>query len=178
MAGKCLKCGSSKHKIKDCPKLQQGVQRPAPAAAAPATGRPRRPRAQARVFALAREDAEQAEHVTEGTILFMGVTSRVFQILMDHVCNGCGGHREANVVWMCGVRRVDGQVWSLTSLASIEGDVNIKNLAAGFVDVYGDGSLNDIRVDANLCNLQDKASWRIVEREVVSNRARKCRSEV
>ncbi|MQL75014.1 hypothetical protein Taro_007382 [Colocasia esculenta] len=42
MAGKCLKCGSSEHKIKDCPKLQQGVQRrPAPvatAAAALATG--------------------------------------------------------------------------------------------------------------------------------------------
>ncbi|MQM15340.1 hypothetical protein Taro_048285 [Colocasia esculenta] len=35
-------------------------------AAAPATGRPGRPRAPARVFALAREDAEQAEHVTEG----------------------------------------------------------------------------------------------------------------
>ncbi|MQL90477.1 hypothetical protein Taro_023069 [Colocasia esculenta] len=48
IAGKCLKCGSSDHKIKDCPRLQQGVQRGAPsptavAAAAPATGRPRRP---------------------------------------------------------------------------------------------------------------------------------------
>ncbi|MQM19180.1 hypothetical protein Taro_052180, partial [Colocasia esculenta] len=56
MAGKCLKCGSSEHKIKDCPRLQQGVQRgPAPAAAvaAPVTGRPGRPRAPARVFALA-----------------------------------------------------------------------------------------------------------------------------
>ncbi|MQL76746.1 hypothetical protein Taro_009143 [Colocasia esculenta] len=62
ITGKCLKCGSSDHKIKDCPRLQQGVQRgtpaPAVAAAAPATGRPRRPRAPARVFALAREDAE------------------------------------------------------------------------------------------------------------------------
>ncbi|MQL81816.1 hypothetical protein Taro_014275 [Colocasia esculenta] len=41
VAGKCLKCGSSDHKIKDCLRLQQGVQRgPAPvvAAAAPATG--------------------------------------------------------------------------------------------------------------------------------------------
>ncbi|MQL68504.1 hypothetical protein Taro_000782 [Colocasia esculenta] len=49
---KCLKCGSSDHKIKDCPRLQQGVQRgspaPAVAAAAPATGRPGRPRAPAR----------------------------------------------------------------------------------------------------------------------------------
>ncbi|MQL99417.1 hypothetical protein Taro_032140 [Colocasia esculenta] len=68
--GKCLKCGSSDHKIKDCPRLQQGVQRRAPApaavaAAVPATGRLGRPRAPARVFALAREDAEQAEHVTE-----------------------------------------------------------------------------------------------------------------
>ncbi|MQM16645.1 hypothetical protein Taro_049602 [Colocasia esculenta] len=62
ITGKCLKCGSSDHKIKDCPRLQQGVQcrAPAPAvvAAAPATGRPGRPRAPARVFALAREDAE------------------------------------------------------------------------------------------------------------------------
>ncbi|MQM09241.1 hypothetical protein Taro_042108 [Colocasia esculenta] len=63
IARKCLKCGSSDHKIKDCPRLQQGVQRGAPApaavaAAAPATGRPGRPRAPARVFALAREDAE------------------------------------------------------------------------------------------------------------------------
>ncbi|MQL88967.1 hypothetical protein Taro_021536, partial [Colocasia esculenta] len=74
ITGKCLKCGSSDHKIRDCPRLQQVVQRGAPApaavaAAAPATGRPGRPRAPARVFTLAREDAEQAEHVTEGTIL-------------------------------------------------------------------------------------------------------------
>ncbi|MQL76514.1 hypothetical protein Taro_008906 [Colocasia esculenta] len=68
LVGKCLKCGTSEHKIKDCPKLQQGVQRgAAPAAvAAPVTGRLGRPRAPARVYALAREDAEQAEHVTEG----------------------------------------------------------------------------------------------------------------
>ncbi|MQL74398.1 hypothetical protein Taro_006761 [Colocasia esculenta] len=41
LAGKCLKCGSSEHRIKDCPRLQQRVQRgPAPAAvaAAPAIG--------------------------------------------------------------------------------------------------------------------------------------------
>ncbi|MQL89135.1 hypothetical protein Taro_021701 [Colocasia esculenta] len=72
IAGKCLKRGSSDHKIKDCPRLQQGVQRGAPApavaAAAPAIGRLGRPRAPARVFALAREDAEQAEHVTEGLV--------------------------------------------------------------------------------------------------------------
>ncbi|MQM08526.1 hypothetical protein Taro_041383 [Colocasia esculenta] len=45
MAGKCLKCGSTEHQIRDCPRLQQGAQcgAPAPAvtAAAPATGRPR-----------------------------------------------------------------------------------------------------------------------------------------
>ncbi|MQM00411.1 hypothetical protein Taro_033138, partial [Colocasia esculenta] len=72
ITGKCLKCGSNDHKIKDCPRLQQGVQRGAPApavaAAAPATGRPGKPRAPARVFALAREDAEQAEHVTKGVV--------------------------------------------------------------------------------------------------------------
>ncbi|MQL83974.1 hypothetical protein Taro_016464, partial [Colocasia esculenta] len=81
IAGKCLKCGSSNHKIKDCPRLQQVAQRGAPvpavAAAAPTTGRPGRPRAPARVFALAREDAEQAEHVTEGTVLLFGVHARV-----------------------------------------------------------------------------------------------------
>ncbi|MQM17086.1 hypothetical protein Taro_050057 [Colocasia esculenta] len=58
ITGRCLKCGSSDHKIKDCPRLQQGAQSGAPvpavAAAAPATGRPGRPRAPARVFALAR----------------------------------------------------------------------------------------------------------------------------
>ncbi|MQL74062.1 hypothetical protein Taro_006410 [Colocasia esculenta] len=70
----------SDHKIKDCPRLQHGAQRgptPVAAAAAPATGRPGRPRATARVFALAREDAEQADHVTEGTVLFLGVRARV-----------------------------------------------------------------------------------------------------
>ncbi|MQM23417.1 hypothetical protein Taro_056481, partial [Colocasia esculenta] len=73
VAGKCLKCGISDHKIKDCPRLQQGAQRgptPVAAAAAPVTRRPGRPRAPARVFVLAREDAEQADHVTEGTVLF------------------------------------------------------------------------------------------------------------
>ncbi|MQM13023.1 hypothetical protein Taro_045945 [Colocasia esculenta] len=45
LAGKCLKCGSSEHQIRDCPRLQQGVQRGAPApaaaaAAAPVIGRP------------------------------------------------------------------------------------------------------------------------------------------
>ncbi|MQL96127.1 hypothetical protein Taro_028801 [Colocasia esculenta] len=54
IAGRCLKCGSNDHKIKDCLRLQQGVQRGAPAPAAvaaakPATGRPGRPRAPARV---------------------------------------------------------------------------------------------------------------------------------
>ncbi|MQM03270.1 hypothetical protein Taro_036052 [Colocasia esculenta] len=34
ITGKCLKCGSSDHKIKDCPRLQQGVQRGAPTPAA------------------------------------------------------------------------------------------------------------------------------------------------
>ncbi|MQM04969.1 hypothetical protein Taro_037774, partial [Colocasia esculenta] len=50
---------------------------------------------------------------------------------------------------------VDGQVWSLTGLASIQGDVNLMNLTSGFVDIYCDGSLSDIRVDANLCDLQN-----------------------
>ncbi|MQL94174.1 hypothetical protein Taro_026831 [Colocasia esculenta] len=47
ITGKCLMCGSSDHKIKDCPRLQLGVQcgapAPAVAAAAPATGRPGKP---------------------------------------------------------------------------------------------------------------------------------------
>ncbi|MQL95710.1 hypothetical protein Taro_028380 [Colocasia esculenta] len=58
LAGKCLKCGSTEHQIRDCPRLQQFAQRGAPApaaaaAAAPVIGRHERPRAQARVFALA-----------------------------------------------------------------------------------------------------------------------------
>ncbi|MQL91680.1 hypothetical protein Taro_024303, partial [Colocasia esculenta] len=48
LTGKCLKCGSSEHRIKDCPRLQLGGQRgaaPAPVAAATvsATGKPRKP---------------------------------------------------------------------------------------------------------------------------------------
>ncbi|MQL89227.1 hypothetical protein Taro_021809 [Colocasia esculenta] len=52
LMGKCLKCGSGEHRIKDCPRLQQGGQRgaaPTPAAATPATGRPGRPRAPAQL---------------------------------------------------------------------------------------------------------------------------------
>ncbi|MQL83378.1 hypothetical protein Taro_015868, partial [Colocasia esculenta] len=85
LAGKCLKCGSSEHRIKDCPRLQRGVQRgPAPAvvaAVAPATGRPGRPRAPARVFALAREDAEQADHVTEAQL---SIRSSVLDEVIEH----------------------------------------------------------------------------------------------
>ncbi|MQM22624.1 hypothetical protein Taro_055679, partial [Colocasia esculenta] len=78
IAVKCLKCGSTEHQIRDCPGLQQSLLRGAPApAAAPVTEKPGRPRAQARVYALAREDAEQAENVTEGTVLFMGVQAQV-----------------------------------------------------------------------------------------------------
>ncbi|MQM03581.1 hypothetical protein Taro_036366 [Colocasia esculenta] len=77
LAGKCLKCWSSEHRIKDFPRLQQRGQRgaaPAPAAVvAPGTGRPGRPRAPARVFVLAREDAEQADHVTEDRWIFFFV---------------------------------------------------------------------------------------------------------
>ncbi|MQL87189.1 hypothetical protein Taro_019729, partial [Colocasia esculenta] len=40
ITGKCLKCGSSDHKIKDCPRLQQGVQHGAPAPAAVAAAAP------------------------------------------------------------------------------------------------------------------------------------------
>ncbi|MQM17196.1 hypothetical protein Taro_050165 [Colocasia esculenta] len=88
ITGKCLKCGSSDHKIKDCPRLQQGVQRRAPApaalaAAVPATGKPGRPRAPARVFALAREDAEQAEHVTEECVDTSGSFSEIKPTQVD-----------------------------------------------------------------------------------------------
>ncbi|MQL76065.1 hypothetical protein Taro_008449 [Colocasia esculenta] len=64
-------CGSTEHQIRDYPRLQHFAQRgePAPAAAAAlVTGKPGRPQAQARVYELAREDAEQAENVTEGTV--------------------------------------------------------------------------------------------------------------
>ncbi|MQM08275.1 hypothetical protein Taro_041133 [Colocasia esculenta] len=84
LVGKCLKYGSSKHRIKDCLRLQQGGQHgtaPAPAAAAPATRRPGRPRAPARVFALAREDAEQADHVAS-----LRVRNRVWGFRSLFVC--------------------------------------------------------------------------------------------
>ncbi|MQM14108.1 hypothetical protein Taro_047036 [Colocasia esculenta] len=55
----------------------------------------------------------------------------------------------------CGLDVWYAQMWSLTGLASIEGDANLMNLTAGFVDVYCDGSLNGIRVDAKLCDLQN-----------------------
>ncbi|MQL90050.1 hypothetical protein Taro_022630 [Colocasia esculenta] len=72
-AGKCLKCGSTEHQIRDCLRLQQFTQRGAPtpvatAVAAPVARKLGRPWAQARVYALAREDAEQAKNVTEGTL--------------------------------------------------------------------------------------------------------------
>ncbi|MQL83799.1 hypothetical protein Taro_016305 [Colocasia esculenta] len=90
LTGKCLKCGSTKHQIRDCPRLQQFTQRgvPAPAVAveaAPVTGKPGRPQAQAQVNALAREDAEQAENVKEGTVLVMGVQAQVlFDMVATH----------------------------------------------------------------------------------------------
>ncbi|MQM23270.1 hypothetical protein Taro_056333, partial [Colocasia esculenta] len=66
----------------DCPRLQQFTQRgaldPAAAAtAAPVTGRPGRPQAQARVFALPREDTKQAENIMKGTVLVMGMQDQV-----------------------------------------------------------------------------------------------------
>ncbi|MQL79238.1 hypothetical protein Taro_011671 [Colocasia esculenta] len=38
---------------------------------------------------------------------------------------------------------------------STQRDANLMNLTKGFVDIYCDGSLNCIRVDANLCDLQN-----------------------
>ncbi|MQL98931.1 hypothetical protein Taro_031646 [Colocasia esculenta] len=66
LAGKCLKCSSSEHQIRDCPRLQQGIQRGAPApavaaVAAPTTERPGRPRAKDQVFALARVSTSEEE---------------------------------------------------------------------------------------------------------------------
>ncbi|MQM06857.1 hypothetical protein Taro_039684 [Colocasia esculenta] len=60
------RCGDKNHKIRVCPKMAQQTA----AAAAPAAARltPRavgRLRAQARVFALARDEVELVEHVTE-----------------------------------------------------------------------------------------------------------------
>ncbi|MQL72859.1 hypothetical protein Taro_005199 [Colocasia esculenta] len=97
-------------------------------------------------------------------------TSRAFRILMDHVCVmivvaivrpvwfgrvvGAGFVLKQDRT-CCSWLGIDGQVWSFTGLTSIEGDANLMNLTSGFVDVYGDGSLNGIRVDANLCDLQN-----------------------
>ncbi|MQM13795.1 hypothetical protein Taro_046721 [Colocasia esculenta] len=54
---------------------------PIVATAAPATGRLGRPQAPARVFALAREDAEQAEHVTEGEMSSKTCTKNKVQMM-------------------------------------------------------------------------------------------------
>ncbi|MQL70279.1 hypothetical protein Taro_002591 [Colocasia esculenta] len=60
---RCLRCGDKNHKIRDCPKMaQQTAAIAAPAAVRPAPRTAGRPRAQARVFALARDEAELAEH--------------------------------------------------------------------------------------------------------------------
>ncbi|MQM12599.1 hypothetical protein Taro_045518 [Colocasia esculenta] len=89
LRGKCLKCGSTEHQIRDCPRLQQFATRgaPAPAAAAeaaPVIGKPGRPRAQARVYALAREDAEQAENITEDMLAVeSGVEAEELEVLLS-----------------------------------------------------------------------------------------------
>ncbi|MQL68692.1 hypothetical protein Taro_000945, partial [Colocasia esculenta] len=73
-SGWCLRCGDKNHKIRDCLKMaQQTVAAAALAAARPASRAAERLRAQARVFALARDEAELAEHVTEGTNLCVKV---------------------------------------------------------------------------------------------------------
>ncbi|MQL68216.1 hypothetical protein Taro_000472 [Colocasia esculenta] len=79
LAGKCLKCRSSEHRIKDCPRLQKGGQRgaalaPAAAAVAPVTGRLGRARAPARVFALAHRN------LTAGAATFVTVN-----LINDHL---------------------------------------------------------------------------------------------
>ncbi|MQM17144.1 hypothetical protein Taro_050113 [Colocasia esculenta] len=65
----CSQCGK-RHRGETAAAAAPVVARPAPRAAG-------RPRAQARVFALARDEAELAEHVTEGTVLIMGIHARV-----------------------------------------------------------------------------------------------------
>ncbi|CAA0843087.1 Unknown protein [Striga hermonthica] len=74
--GKCLRCGSSQHQIKDCPK-----------SGAPADNRtaPEKPgnnsaRVPARVFALAGQEAPEATDVVEGTFL---VSNHFARALID-----------------------------------------------------------------------------------------------
>ncbi|MQL76114.1 hypothetical protein Taro_008501 [Colocasia esculenta] len=74
LAGKCLKCGSTEHQIKDCPTLQQFAQRGAPAlvaaaAAEPVTRKPGRPRAQARAYALACTQARSHKELSSSSRL-------------------------------------------------------------------------------------------------------------
>ena len=90
--GRCLKCGDSNHFARDCPKFKVAAAAPTVARQAPIlaprAGRPisiakptaaraDRTRGPARVFALTREDTEQTQEVTEGTILIQGTHARV-----------------------------------------------------------------------------------------------------
>ncbi|MQM19947.1 hypothetical protein Taro_052960 [Colocasia esculenta] len=80
-SGRCLTFGNKNHKIRDCLKMaQQTAAAAVPAVAKPAPRAVGRPRAQTRVFALARDEAELAEHITEGTML----TGQCFSSF--HVC--------------------------------------------------------------------------------------------
>ena len=84
---KCLRCGSPDHKIKDCLKIQNTVDRVpvatrAASVAAKSVGRPRAP---VQVFALVRDDAEGAKHVTEGTLSISRYYARIlFDISATH----------------------------------------------------------------------------------------------
>ena len=79
VSGKCLRCGSLDHKIKDCPRTQNTVRRaPVTTRAASVAAKPAgRPKAPARVFALTRDDAEGVEHVTEGTLSISRYYTRI-----------------------------------------------------------------------------------------------------
>ena len=61
LAGKCLKCGSAEHQVKDCPRNFAGAGQRAPA----------------RVYHLTREESEAEDALNEGTLLIADYHARV-----------------------------------------------------------------------------------------------------
>ncbi|KAL0445155.1 UNVERIFIED_CONTAM: hypothetical protein Slati_2238200 [Sesamum latifolium] len=82
--GKCNRCGSDQHMIRDCPMMQENNQQPQTRAQQGGTSKPGgtgnqvgRPKICARAFALGGEEATNPTTVIEGTICISNTPGRV-----------------------------------------------------------------------------------------------------